>query len=61
MCASGDHEELALICDRVLIFRGGLIRAELVGAEVDAPEITAHCLGAAGTPLAGAEAGSGES
>jgi ribose transport system ATP-binding protein len=61
MCASGDHEELALICDRVLIFRGGMIRAELAGAEVGAAEITAHCLGAAGTGLVGAEAGSTES
>jgi ribose transport system ATP-binding protein len=59
--AGGDHEELALICDRVLIFRGGIVRAELAGAEVGAPEITAHCLGAARTWLAGAEAGSTES
>jgi ribose transport system ATP-binding protein len=61
MCASGDHEELALICDRVLIFRGGRIGAELVGAEVGARGITAHCLGAEGAWLVGAEARSSES
>jgi ribose transport system ATP-binding protein len=58
ICASDDHEELALICDRVLIFRRGMVRAELAGAEVDAPEIAAHCLGAAGTSLADADGGS---
>lgn len=34
LCASSDHEQLALICDRVLIFRQGLIVAELTGEQI---------------------------
>jgi ribose transport system ATP-binding protein len=34
LCASSDHEQLALICDRVLVFRQGRIVAELTGAQV---------------------------
>jgi ribose transport system ATP-binding protein len=34
LCASSDHEQLALICDRVLVFRQGRIVAELTGNQV---------------------------
>lgn len=34
LCASSDHEQLALICDRVLVFRQGRIVAELTGNRV---------------------------
>ena len=34
LCASSDHEQLALICDRVLVFRQGRIVTELTGARV---------------------------
>jgi ribose transport system ATP-binding protein len=34
LCASSDHEQLASICDRVLVFRQGRIVAELTGSQV---------------------------
>jgi ribose transport system ATP-binding protein len=40
LCASSDHEQLALICDRVLIFRQGRIVAELSGSQVTKERIS---------------------
>lgn len=45
LCASSDHEQLAAICDRVLVFRNGQVDRELVGDELLKRTITAACLG----------------
>ena len=34
LCASSDHHELALLCQRVLVFGEGTIRSELAGVEL---------------------------
>jgi ribose transport system ATP-binding protein len=44
LCASTDYEELAQICDRVLIFARGQIVRELRGAELSKESIAEHCL-----------------
>lgn len=44
LCLSGDHEQLAMLCDRVLIFRRGRIAAELVGPDVTKDRIAHECL-----------------
>jgi len=44
VCASSDHEQLASICDRVLIFARGSIIQELSGTELTKEEITRQCL-----------------
>ena len=44
VCASSDHEQLAIICDRVLITARGRIVSELTGAEITKEEITSRCL-----------------
>ena len=43
LCASSDHEQLADLCDRVLIFARGRIVAELGGAELTKDRIAAAC------------------
>jgi ribose transport system ATP-binding protein len=43
MCASTDHELLAAICGRVLIFSGGVVVLELAGKEVTKERITERC------------------
>jgi ribose transport system ATP-binding protein len=45
LCLSGDHEQLALLCDRVLIFRRGRIAADLIGPDVTKERIAHECLG----------------
>jgi ribose transport system ATP-binding protein len=45
LCLSGDHEQLAALCSRVLIFRRGLIARELVGSEVTKERIAHECFG----------------
>jgi len=47
LCLSGDHEQLALLCQRVLIFRRGRIVAELTGADVTEERMAHECFGAA--------------
>jgi ribose transport system ATP-binding protein len=42
---SGDHEQLSLLCRRVLIFRHGRIVAELAGAEVTEERMAHACFG----------------
>jgi ribose transport system ATP-binding protein len=43
LCASTDHELLASICGRVLIFSGGDVVLELAGEEVTKERITERC------------------
>lgn len=42
--ASSDHEQLAAVCDRVLVFARGRVVAELTGADVTKDRITERCL-----------------
>jgi ribose transport system ATP-binding protein len=44
LCASSDHDQLAAICDRVLVFGRGRIASELTGAEVDKARIAEQAL-----------------
>jgi len=44
ICASSDHEQLATICDRVLVFARGRIVKELRGEDITKEEITLQCL-----------------
>ena len=44
LCLSGDHEQLAMLCSRVLIFRRGRVAAELVGSEATKDRIAHECL-----------------
>jgi ribose transport system ATP-binding protein len=46
LCLSGDHEQLEILCGRVLIFRRGHIVAELAGSDVTKDRIAHECLGA---------------
>jgi ribose transport system ATP-binding protein len=43
ICASSDHEQLASLCDRVLIFRHGAISQELAGGDVTKERIIEQC------------------
>jgi ribose transport system ATP-binding protein len=43
LCASTDYEQLAQICDRVLVFRRGAVVAELSGAALTKHAIAAAC------------------
>ena len=45
LCVSGDHEQLAALCNRVLIFRRGRIMRELIGSEVTKEHIAHECFG----------------
>ena len=45
LCLSGDHEQLATLCGRVLIFRRGRIVRELAGADVTKERIARECFG----------------
>lgn len=44
LCASSDAEQLAQLCDRVLIFSKGRVIAELVGSDISKDAITERCL-----------------
>jgi ribose transport system ATP-binding protein len=44
MCASGDHEELAALCDRILVFSEGAPVRTLIEAEISVAQIAAVCL-----------------
>jgi ribose transport system ATP-binding protein len=44
MCASSDYEQLAQICDRVLIFAQGTVVRELTGQAITKENITEQCL-----------------
>jgi ribose transport system ATP-binding protein len=43
VCASSDYEQLAAICDRVLVFHDGQIMCTLVGDELTKERITEQC------------------
>jgi ribose transport system ATP-binding protein len=43
LCASSDYEQLAAICDRVLVFGRGRVVRQLVGGEVTKDRITEQC------------------
>ena len=43
LCASSDYEQLALICDRVLIFDRGRVARELRGSEITKERIAHEC------------------
>jgi ribose transport system ATP-binding protein len=43
LCASTDHEQLAAICDRVLVFARGRVVSELVGTDVTKDRIAEQC------------------
>ena len=60
VCASADYEQLAAICDRVLIFGRGRIVQRLVGTQVTKERITEQCYNSQAIPdtIALAEAGS---
>ncbi len=44
VCASADYEQLAAICDRVLIIAGGRVARQLTGADVTEERIAEQCL-----------------
>jgi ribose transport system ATP-binding protein len=48
ICASSDYEELASICDRVLILAHGKVVGELAGPELTKDRIAEQCLTAGG-------------
>ncbi|MFL5846411.1 MAG: sugar ABC transporter ATP-binding protein [Solirubrobacteraceae bacterium] len=50
---SGEPEELSLLCDRVLVFRGGSLCGELVGDDVTEHAIVAEMTGARDSQEAG--------
>lgn len=41
--ASAEYEDLANVCDRVLVFRDGVVTSELTGASLTPNDIVAHC------------------
>ena len=43
LCASSDHEQLAAICDRVLVLNRGRIVAELTGTAISKAAIAEAC------------------
>ena len=45
LVASTDHEQLAQLCDRVIVFRRGLPVLILTGREVEKSNIARACLG----------------
>jgi ribose transport system ATP-binding protein len=44
MCASSDYEQIAMLCDRVLVFARGRLVQELSGDDVTKERITEQCL-----------------
>jgi len=62
VCASADYEQLAAICDRVLIFARGRIVQQLVGTQVTKERITEQCYNSQAIPesIALAEAALGD-
>jgi ribose transport system ATP-binding protein len=43
LCASSDYEQLAIICDRVLVLRRGRVVAQLVGKDITKEGIAEQC------------------
>ena len=53
LCASSDYEQLASLCDRVIVFGRGRVWRELVGAEVTKERIIEQCYAAMAAEVAG--------
>lgn len=49
LCASSDHEQLAAICDRVVVFAQGRSVSEIAGTQISKSAIAALCYGAEGS------------
>jgi ribose transport system ATP-binding protein len=43
VCASSDYEQLAAICDRVLVFHDGQIVCDLVGGDITKDRVAEQC------------------
>jgi ribose transport system ATP-binding protein len=46
LCASSDYEQLAILCDRVIVFGRGRVWRELAGADVSKDRIIEQCFAA---------------
>lgn len=44
LCASSDYEQLAVICDRVVVLAQSRVHCELTGAQISKDNITKQCL-----------------
>lgn len=44
ICATTDYEQLALICDRVLVIESGTVLRELTGTDIDRDEMALHVM-----------------
>jgi ribose transport system ATP-binding protein len=53
LCASSDYEQLALLCDRVVVFGRGRVWRELVGEDVTKERIIEQCYAAMAAEVAG--------
>ena len=53
LCASSDYEQLALLCDRVLVFGRGRVWRELVGEDVTKERITEQSYAAMAAEVVG--------
>jgi ribose transport system ATP-binding protein len=53
ICASSDYEQLATICDRVVVFGRGRVFRQLVGAELTKERIVEQCYAAMAGEAAG--------
>lgn len=60
ICASSDAEQLAELCDRVLVFARGRIVDELAGSQVDKDNITQACYSSLGTAEGRAQDAAGQ-
>jgi ribose transport system ATP-binding protein len=58
LCASCDYEQLALLCDRALVFGNGRIVDELSGANLTKERLTESCLRSTSGGIATLDAGS---
>jgi ribose transport system ATP-binding protein len=47
ICASSDYDQVALLCDRVLIFADGRLSHELSDRDVTTELMTEHCYSSA--------------
>jgi ribose transport system ATP-binding protein len=53
LCASSDYEQLASLCDRVIVFGRGRVWRQLVGPEITKDRIIEQCYAAMATEVAG--------
>jgi len=53
LCASSDYEQLAALCDRVIVFGRGRIWRQLVGSGITKDRIIEQCYAAMATEVAG--------